>query len=140
MERLLVKFVFGFAIALTLVAGAAAVTISRSYPGPVTLSQADRSEAIRIGDSEVLFHFTRNPHDLELYIMVVNNQDLDDVLQTRVRMTDGQVYTLIFHHGAEDEQGAGERITFTRNGDSVVLDSELTKPIERFTRALWPDG
>ena len=61
-------------------------------------------------------------------------------LDVTVRMTDGQVYTLIFHHGAEDEQGAGERITFTRNGDSVVLDSELTKPIERFTRALWPDG
>ena len=126
MKRLLVKLLFGFSIVLTLAAGAAALSINRLHPDPVRLSEPDRGKEIRIGDFDVVVHFTRNPDDLELHVMVVKNQDLDEVLQTRIRLKNGQSYSLIVRDDDVDEDTPGDRVTFVRAKDSILVDVSLS--------------
>lgn len=140
MKRLFVRLVFSFAIVLTLAAGSAALAISKLNSDPVRLSEPDRGETIRIGKTEVVFHYTRNPDDLELHVMVVNNHDLDDVLQTRIRLRDGQIYTLVVRDDDMDEDAPGDRMTFVRSRDAIVADMSVAKPGARLASLLWPFG
>lgn len=140
MKRFILKFVFGFAIVLTLAAGAAAVTISRLHPDPVRLTDPHRGETIRVGDSDVTFHFTRNPDDLELFILIHEGRDVDDVLRTRIRMQNGQVYSLIVRDEEADEDAPGDQITFIRSRDAIIAYASIPKPKTKLTSLLWPFG
>ena len=140
MKRLLVKLVFGFSIVLTLAAGAAALSINRLHPGPVRLSEPDRGKEIRIGDFDVVVHFTRNPDDLELHVMVVKDQDLNEVLQTRIRLKNGQSYSLIVRDDEVDEDTPGDRVTFVRAQDAILVDVSVAQPRARIASLLWPFG
>ncbi len=140
MKRLLVKLVFGFSIVLTLAAGAAALSINRLHPDPVRLSEPDRGKEIRIGDFDVVVHFTRNPDDLELHVMVVKDQDLDEVLQTRIRLKNGQSYSLIVRDDEVDEETPGDRVTFVRAQDAILVDVSVAQPRARIASLLWPFG
>ena len=138
--RLFLKLVFGFAIVLTLAAGAAAVRIDRLNSDPIQLTKPDRGETIRIGDTDVIFHFSRNPDDLELYVMIVSENDLEDVLQTRIRMRNGQVYSLIVRDENADEDGPGDQITFIRSQDAIIAHASVAQPGTKLTSLLWPFG
>ena len=140
MKRLLVKLVFGFSIVLTLAAGAAALSINRLHPDPVRLSEPDRGKEIRIGDFDVVVHFTRNPDDLELHIMVEKDQDLDEVLQARIRLKNGQSYSLIVRGDDVDEDTPGDRVTFVRAQDAFLVDVSVAQPRARIASLLWPFG
>lgn len=119
---------FGFSIVLTLAAGAAALSINRLHIDQVWLSEPDRGKEIRIGDFDVVVHFPRNPDDLELHVMVVKDPDLDDALQTRIRLKNGQSYSLIVRDDEMDEEAPGDRVTFVRAQDAILVMYPLHNP------------
>ncbi|MEM9060291.1 MAG: hypothetical protein AAGD13_07480 [Pseudomonadota bacterium] len=123
MKRLLVLLVSGVAVSAALVAGMAFVKTFAQVELPILVEQEGDNREITIGDIRALFHFIEDGAALELHVMIVNSEYPEDIMQTRMKLMDGQSYTVMLREDHIVEDRPGHRLTFTRSGRSIIAQT-----------------
>ena len=105
---------------------------------PLRISQSDKPRALVIGRSELIFHFTGAGKEFELHVMAITDEELDDIVKTRVRLRDGQNFSLMLEDSSRIDGRDGDLVAFTRTGDSVVVQTKEAARETMIASLRWP--
>ncbi len=136
--KTLIKLLAGAAFGLAVVSVASVLSLASEGQQPVRVATADKIRSVEIGESELYFHFEQAAEVFELHVMVVSEGAKDDILQTRVRIRDGQQFAMVLHDEIHPEDHKGHRVIFNRVGDSVIVDTVEAAPETRIASLIWP--
>lgn len=125
-------------VGLTIGAGAAAITIDRNTSSPVHTTKADTKRVMTIGQSSLTYRFTEHSDQFELHVIVRDQNDPDDMYQTRIKMRDTQVFSMVLNNDDLPTQNQGDRVSFRRDGAALIVRVKRTAPETRFASMLWP--
>ena len=136
--RTLIKMLAGGTVAVVLVTLMLLLPTAGPEPDPIRTDKADNVQFVGVGQSDVFFHFEESADAFDLHVLIVAKADRNDILQTRMRMKDGQRFSMVLHDPEVDDEPLAHTLIFDRVGDSV-----LATPIEAQRKTMiaslgWP--
>lgn len=138
MTRLLKRLLAAALVGTVIGASAAAVSIAEKKQQALRVTQADKARLVNVGNTAVIYHFTQRRSAFELNVTILTKDDVDDVLQTRMQMRDGQILRMVLNEDHEDIAVQADRITFRRDGDSLLVQAQSATRDVAYATAKWP--